>query len=108
MLEDWTETMPSANRDAWTLTETLGATAEKGPRWRSLWRRTDYLGFPVFSYKRVGNPIDRGASERAPLTYLWKIARHNDYLGTLQYSSARQELLTALADAPDDRPASMA
>jgi hypothetical protein len=108
VVEDWKDPMPAVQLDAWTLTETLGATPEMGPRWRSLWRRTDYLGFPVFSYRRPGNPVDRGASERAPLTYLWKIARHNDYLGTLQYSGARQELLNDLAGAPDDRPAMMA
>jgi hypothetical protein len=73
------------------------------PRWRNLWRRTDYLGFPVFSYwSQVGdaapNPIDRGATERSPRTYLWSVARHNDYVSTFQYTAARDELIAALVD----------
>ncbi|MRG60275.1 hypothetical protein GE115_10405 [Agromyces sp. CFH 90414] len=66
---------------------------ETSPRWRSLWRRTDYLGFPVASYRSKGNLIDRGATERAPRTYLWTVARHNGYLDTEQYALARDELL---------------
>jgi hypothetical protein len=73
------------------------------PRWRNLWRRTDYLGFPMFSYwSRVGeaalNPIDRGATERSPSTYLWSVARHSDYVSTLQYTAARDELIAMLVD----------
>lgn len=69
------------------------------PRWRSLWRRTDFLGFPITGYWSNekngvnGNPIDRGATERSPRDYLWKVARHNDYLSTLQYQAARDELI---------------
>ncbi len=69
------------------------------PRWRSLWRRTDYLGFPVHGYWSNDidgdneNPIDRGATEKAPRSYLWTVARHNDYLSTPQYRSARHELV---------------
>lgn len=69
------------------------------PRWRNLWRRTDYLGFPVLAHAGATvdgldeNPIDRGASERCPKSYLWRIARHNDYLSTAQYRAARQELV---------------
>ena len=78
----------------------------RGPRWRprrrratgaggTFWRRTDYLGFPAAGYKSGGNLIDHGASERAPREYVWMIARHNDYLGTLQYDEAIDELLAA-------------
>ena len=76
------------------------------PRWRSLWRRTDYLGFPVTSFwsnEENGvneNPIDRGASERSPRSYLWAVARHNDYLSTLEYRAARNELVAMLAKRP--------
>ncbi|WP_344369780.1 hypothetical protein [Agromyces tropicus] len=75
------------------------------PRWRSLWRRTDYLGFPAFSYwsrteGAVGNPIDRGATERSPRSYLWAVARHNDYLSTTEYRAARSELVGMLAQHP--------
>ncbi|WP_350347620.1 hypothetical protein ABIQ69_13395 [Agromyces sp. G08B096] len=65
-------------------------------RWRSLWRRTDYLGFPAYGYNPDGNPVDRGASERSPVSYLWQVAQHNDYLPTEQYRRARRELVTAL------------
>ena len=80
-----------------TLVEVLGGDLAVGkpPRWRNLWRRTDYLGFPAAGYKSVGNLIDHGASERAPREYVWMIARHNDYLGTLQYDEAVDELLDA-------------
>lgn len=73
-----------------------------GPRWRSLWRRSDYLGFPVTGYwsNEVDgtneNPIDRGATERSPRSYLWTVARHNDYLSTPQYRAAREELIGML------------
>jgi alpha-beta hydrolase superfamily lysophospholipase len=73
------------------------------PRWRSLWRRTDYLGFPItgfWSSETNGvneNPIDRGATERSPRSYLFTVARHNDYLSTPQYRKARNELVGMLA-----------
>ena len=79
----------------------LGGTSATAPHWRNLWRRTDYLGFPANSY-RPGDPIDRGASERMPRTYLWSVARHNGYLGTLQYIEARSKLLEDIAPAVDD------
>lgn len=69
------------------------------PRWRNLWRRTDFLGFPVTgywsddSYGVNENPIDRGATERSPRSYLWTVARHNDYLSTEEYVAARRELI---------------
>jgi hypothetical protein len=80
------------------------------PRWRSLWRRTDYLGFPVTSFwsketKGVNeNPIDRGATERSPRSYLWAVAQHNDYLSTSEYRAARAELITMLAQNTHHRP----
>lgn len=79
------------------------------PRWRNLWRRSDYLGFPVFSHwsaVRDGvneNPIDRGASEREPRSYLWAVARHNDYLSTLQYQEARDELIAMFVGRPAEK-----
>ena len=78
-----------------TLAGLLGSDGTEVPRWRSLWRRTDFLGFPVCSYNR-DNPIDRGAAERAPGSYLWSVATHNDYLDTAQYSTVRDELVRAL------------
>jgi len=88
---------------ATTLVEILGGDLAAGrpPRWRSLWRRTDYLGFPVESYRSEDNPVDRGASERASRPYLWTVARHNDYMPTLQYLEARNELLRQLRGSSD-------
>lgn len=78
------------------------------PRWRNLWRRTDYLGFPVFSHwshvtddEGNTNPIDRGATERSPRSYLWAVSRHNDYLSTAQYREARDELARMFRPAPE-------
>lgn len=76
-----------------------------GPRWRSLWRRTDYLGFPVTSFWSNDwgdgneNPVDRGATERSPRSYTWAIARHSDYVSTPQYWKARDELIEMLKNA---------
>lgn len=90
-----------------TLVELLGGDLAEGtpPRWRSLWRRTDYLGFPVESYRSDDNPVDRGASERSPRPYLWTVARHNDYMPTLQYVEARTELLSELRSSRGGAPA---
>lgn len=64
-----------------------------GPRWRSLWRRTDYLGFPVWSYAEEENPIDRVAERVVKVGYLYEIQTHSGYPRTEQYRSA----LTALS-----------
>ena len=81
-----------------TLASVLGYDGDPAtpPRWRSLWRRTDYLGFPAFGYNAAGNPVDRGATESAPDRYIWGIAKHNDYLPTPQYRTARDELVASL------------
>jgi len=101
--DDFTSSLPPAHDgDPTTLVALLGGVPtdpHTPPRWRSLWRRTDPLGFPITGYwnreeKAVNlNPIDRGATERSPRTYLWIIARHEDYISTLQYQAARQELV---------------
>jgi hypothetical protein len=85
----------------------LGKEDAVQPRWRSLWRRTDFLGFPVHGYAsnvlrdrdgtcRNENLIDRGAAERDPQSYLWRVARHDNYLSTAQYRAARDELVEML------------
>lgn len=63
------------------------------PAWISLWRRTDFLGFPATSYRATGNPIDRGASELDVRTYLPTIATHSHYPLAPQYDAALAELL---------------
>lgn len=73
----------------------LGHKSDRPVRWISLWRRTDFLGFPVWSHNERNNPIDRGASEYVPNAYLRRVMKH-DYLGTAQYFRARCELASRL------------
>jgi hypothetical protein len=87
---------PPLRDDQRSLTALLGARHHSDPRWRNLWRRTDYLGFPVFAYRSDTNPIDRGATESVPDSYLWQIATHSNYLGTPQFVLARAELIRQL------------
>lgn len=95
------ETLPApARSNDISLTALLGAHDQEVPRWRSLWRRTDYLGFPVYAYRSDGNPIDRGVTESVPASYLRRIATHSDYLGTPQFLLARDELVRALGGKP--------
>lgn len=92
--DEWSKDLPAPATDREkTLTGLLGSDGTDVRRWRSLWRRTDYLGFPVYAYRGAGNPIDLGATESAPASYLWRIATHSDYLGTPQYEEARDILV---------------
>lgn len=59
-------------------------------RWRSLWRRTDYLGFPVSQY--VDSPIDKPAEELVALDYLTEIQTHGGYPRTPAYREALRAL----------------
>lgn len=60
--------------------------------WRDLWRRTDYIGFPVWAYTPP-NDIDGGAEEIDHTGYLVEVMTHSDYPRSRAYESA----LTALA-----------
>ena len=75
-----------------SLVERLADQANGTPRWRGLWRRTDFIGFPVHSYpyQDNGNPIDVRAEETVPP--LPGILRHSDYLCTPAYSAKLTEL----------------
>jgi hypothetical protein len=76
-----------------TLTQLL--TTRGRPAWVSLWRRTDFLGFPVHSYRDAGNPLDRGAAEVLPGPYV-RVATHSDYLEVSQYRAALDEVLSRI------------
>ena len=65
---------------------------ESPPTWIGLWRRTDYLGFPVNSYATSGDLIDRGASEFEATSYLLTIATHGGYPQVAQYDHAIEAL----------------
>jgi hypothetical protein len=69
--------------------------------WINLWRRTDYLGFPINSYRLYdGRPddLDRGADEFGPPRYLVKVATHPDYQSAPQYRVALLDLIKRLED----------
>lgn len=63
--------------------------------WFNLWRRTDYLGFPVYSHRP--NPVDGGADEFGPPRYLVKVATHPDYQSTPQYASNLARIIALLS-----------
>ena len=62
-----------------------------GVLWRNLWRRTDYLGFPVWAYGPA-NSIDRSAEEIDHTGYLVEIVAHSDYPRSKAYETALTEL----------------
>jgi len=67
--------------------------------WVNLWRRTDYLGFPINSYRlddRRPDDLDRGADEFGPPRYLVKVATHPDYQSAPQYRVALLDVIQRL------------
>ena len=60
-------------------------------RWVSLWRPTDYLGFPVRSYG-PGNGLDVPADELDRTGYLVESVTHGHYPRSSQYRAALLEL----------------
>ncbi|MGO4301763.1 hypothetical protein [Leifsonia sp. RAF41] len=67
--------------------------------WVNLWRRTDYLGFPINSYRlddRRPDDLDRGADEFGPPRYLVKVATHPDYQSAPQYRVALLDVISRL------------
>ncbi|HEX6937050.1 MAG TPA: hypothetical protein VF227_11075, partial [Actinomycetes bacterium] len=71
----------------------LGGTPAQAPRWRSLWRRTDFLGFPVCAFSSDGNDIDRPAEETDESAYLTEIVTHGMYQRAPAYERAFDELV---------------
>lgn len=64
--------------------------------WLNIWRRTDYLGFPVYSYPQDTpdeNTLDRTALEIEPDSYQALVATHGNYFRTNRYAGAREFLL---------------
>ena len=86
------------------------------PAWVNLWRRTDYLGMPAFSYaSRAADPppdatpdtvnvIDVGASESVLSSYQWRVATHSNYLLNEQFLRAIKEALRRLEPHPVTKP----
>jgi hypothetical protein len=64
-------------------------------RWINLWRRTDYIGFPVVEYAKDSSPtddIDRHAEEVDETGYLLKVLTHSDYPRVPAYFKAFDDL----------------
>ncbi len=75
--------------------------------WINLWRRTDYLGFPINSYRlddRRPDDLDRGADEFGPPRYLVKVATHPDYQSAPQYRVALLDVIQRLHGTPGPPP----
>ena len=69
-------------------------TGDGGLRWVSLWRRTDYLGFPADRY--VGSAIDRPAQEVDTSGYLPQVGTHSGYTRVEAYRDALAHLVRML------------
>lgn len=68
-----------------------------GVPWRSLWRLTDYLGFPALGRpdeRTHQNAVDRYAQELDLTGYMIDVATHSAYYRTLAYTRALDELRT--------------
>ncbi|MET0787731.1 MAG: hypothetical protein ABWY33_00695 [Cellulomonas sp.] len=99
---------------ALTLLDSLGGRA--APRWISLWRRTDFAGFPVDAYT-IGPPrdaeepqppeapepapgapraIDRMAGEYDEDAYMFVAVRHSDYPRSAAYRRAVDDLTESI------------
>lgn len=59
-------------------------------RWISLWRLTDYLGFPAMNTRRNG--VDRFAEELDTSGYMVEVGTHGEYYRTPTYTAALREL----------------
>ena len=85
--DPWTQAPATPPPTGITVVDALTSTGSDEPRWRSLWRRTDFIGFPVDGYE--SSRIDRRAQEEDTTTYLFSVATHGNYPRAPQY---RQEL----------------
>jgi hypothetical protein len=82
---------PTVDEDSVRGRLTIGARDDR-PRWTNLWRRTDYLGFPVLGYP-TGNDVDRPAEEIDTSGYVAAVSTHGNYPRTLAYHQALDDLL---------------
>lgn len=75
-----------------------------GMRWISLWRLTDYLGYPAFSTAPRGegweNHVDRCADELDTSGYMVAVGTHGEYYRVPQFERAVEQLRDELVRAP--------
>ncbi|QHK19885.1 hypothetical protein GU243_09235 [Pseudarthrobacter psychrotolerans] len=62
--------------------------------WINIWRRTDYLGFPIDSFCTGPGQRDRIAEEIEPSGYMEEVATHSNYPSTAAYTTARNALIS--------------
>ncbi|WP_152530393.1 hypothetical protein [Rhodococcus sp. JG-3] len=65
--------------------------SEGANRWINLWRRTDYLGLPVWGYEDKDKRIDRVAEDLDHTGYLRSVLTHSNYPRTKAYEVALDE-----------------
>lgn len=74
-------------------------------RWISLWRLTDYLGFPAVSTAPRGadweNRVDRYASELDASGYMVEVGTHGEYYRVAEYDESVVQLRDRLTADPD-------
>ena len=87
---------PAVDPAPGALLELMGGPAA----WRSLWRRTDYLGFPLWSY--APNAFDVPAEEVDRTGYLIDVVTHSNYPRAAEYG---QTLTTLAAWRPGEQTA---
>lgn len=91
-----TETFETPKPPYGRLTGTL-VTGE-GVRWLSLWRLTDFLGFPARSTSPTlpdgsPNPVDRFAEELDLSGYMVEVGTHGEYYRVPAYAKAVEDLI---------------
>ena len=80
--DPWRPAPPTPAPTGMTLVDTLTG---PGTRWRSLWRRTDYIGFPVDDYAATPRRIDHPADEIDESAYMLEVATHSGYPSAPEY-----------------------
>ncbi|MDM7830969.1 proline dehydrogenase family protein [Cellulomonas edaphi] len=98
--DPWTGVAPGpVTSETLTVVESLTAPGPGGvprTRWRSLWRRTDFIGFPVDAYADDGAGIDHPAQEVDGKAYLLTIAAHSGYPAAPEYRAQLDDLVRTL------------
>jgi hypothetical protein len=87
-------TNDAPTRSEWTSLRNLLRTRDDS-RWLNLWRRTDYIGFPVVEYATgsgVSDGVDRPAEEVDETGYVLKVLTHSDYPRVPAYFKAFDDL----------------